>query len=140
MIVVDTNVWSEPLRPEPDPGVLDWLRANAPRLLMPALVVHELRFGIELLAPGRRRDLLAGQVDATVHALAERLLAYDAAVAATHARLRAQARAKGCEPSAQDGQIAAHAAHLGAPLATRNTRDFTDLGIALLDPWERAPA
>ena len=135
MIVVDTNVWSEPLRPEPDPRVLTWMRQHAGELHMPALVVHELLFGLELLPAGSRRDRLAAQIQATIGALAERVLPYDSDVAATHARLRAQARAAGHEPSAQDGQIAAHAAHLRAPLATRNTADFTDLGIALINPW-----
>lgn len=136
MIVVDTNVWSEPLRPGPDPRVLAWMRAHAAELTMPALVVHELRFGVALLPPGRRRDLLATQVDATVARLQDRVLPYDGAVAATHAGLRAAARAAGREPSAQDGQIAAHAAHAGAALATRNTADFAGLGVALVDPWD----
>ncbi|WP_159806941.1 PIN domain-containing protein [Cellulomonas citrea] len=135
MIVVDTNVWSEPLRPAPDPRVLAWMRTHASELLMPALVVHELAFGLELLPAGSRREHLAEQIEATIRGLDGRVLVYDAEVATTHARLRAQARARGCEPSAQDGQIAAHAAHLGVPLATRNTADFADLGIALIDPW-----
>ncbi|GIG36881.1 PIN domain-containing protein [Cellulomonas pakistanensis] len=135
MIVVDTNVWSEPLRQDPDEGVLRWMRAHAGELLMPALVVHEMVFGVELLPPGARRDRIAGQVGDTVRALADRVLAYDAPVAATHARLRAAARAAGHEPSAQDGQIAAHAAHLGIPLATRNVRDFRGLGVEVVDPW-----
>ncbi len=135
MIVVDTNVWSEPLRPEPDPRVLAWMRAHAGELHMPALVVHELRFGLELLPHGARRERLAAQIDATVHGLGGRVLVYDAEVATAHARLRARARAAGREPSAQDGQIAAHAARAGAPLATRNTADFADLGVTLVDPW-----
>lgn len=135
MIVVDTNVWSEPLRPEPDPQVLAWMRAHAPDLYMPALVVHELRFGIAVLPVGQRRDRLASQVDATVAALSDRVLPYDSGVATTHARLRAAARAAGHEPSAQDCQIAAHAAHTGSELATRNTGDFSGLGITLIDPW-----
>ncbi|VTR77352.1 PIN domain-containing protein [Cellulomonas hominis] len=136
MIVVDTNVWSEPLRPQPDPRVLAWMRAHAVELHMPALVVHELRFGLELLPPGQRRDRLAAQIDATVDGLGDRVLAYDGDVAAAHALLRARARAAGREPSAQDGQIAAHAAHAGAALATRNTSDFADLGVVLVDPWQ----
>jgi predicted nucleic acid-binding protein len=135
VIVADTNVWSEPLRPQPDPQVLTWMRKHAGELRMPALVVHELLFGLELLPAGNRRDRLAAQIEATIGGLDERVLAYDSDIAAMHARLRAQARAAGREPSAQDGQIAAHAAHLGAPLATRNTADFTDLGIALINPW-----
>ncbi|MCG2799038.1 MAG: type II toxin-antitoxin system VapC family toxin [Cellulomonas sp.] len=135
MIVVDTNVWSEPLRPAPDPQVLAWMRAHAGELHMPALVVHELLFGLGLLPAGARRERIAAQIEATIRGLDSRVLVYGAEVAATHAQLRAKARAAGHEPSAQDGQIAAHAAHLGAPLATRNTADFTDLGIALINPW-----
>jgi toxin FitB len=135
VIVVDTNVWSEPLRPDPDPRVVNWMRQHAGGLYMPALVVHELLFGLELLPAGNRRERLAAQIQATIAGLAERVLTYDGDVAAAHARLRAQARAAGHEPSAQDGQIAGHAALLHAPLATRNTGDFTNLGIALVNPW-----
>lgn len=135
MIVVDTNVWSEPMRPLPDPGVVRWMREHADELSMPAVVVHELRFGVALLPPGGRRDRLAALIDATVESLGSRVLVYDGAVASTHARLRAVARAAGREPTAQDGQIAAHALHRGAPLATRNTSDFDGLGLEVVDPW-----
>lgn len=114
------------------------MREHAAELHMPALVVHELRFGLQLLPSGRRRDLLAAQIDTMIRSLAERVLPYDGHVAATHARLRAAARVAGREPSAQDGQIAAHAAHSGARLATRNTGDFSGLGVALIDPWQEA--
>ncbi len=136
MIVVDTNIWSEPLRPVPDATVMAWLRANSRDLAMPTVVVHELRYGIELLAPGRRRSLLESQVDALISSFADRILDYTAEIATTHARLRAAARRVGREPSAQDGEIAAHALNLNATLATRNTGDFTSLGIDLIDPWQ----
>ena len=135
MIVVDTNVWSETVRPDPDPRVLAWMRTNAAELRMPALVVHELRYGLAILPDGRRRADLAERIEAMLARLASRVLPYDAEVAAAHAHLRATARASGREPSAQDGQIAAHAAHASAPLATRNVRDFAGLGIELVDPW-----
>jgi toxin FitB len=135
VIIVDTNVWSEPLRPRPDPRVLSWMRAHSAELTMPALVLHELRIGLELLPAGDRRERLAAQIDAILRGLGDRVLAYDGDVATAHARLRARARAAGREPSAQDGQIAAHAAHADAPLATRNTGDFADLGITLTNPW-----
>jgi predicted nucleic acid-binding protein len=95
---------------------------------MPAVVLHELRFGVELLPPGRRRDRLSQQVDALAQGLGARVLAYTGQVAQEHARLRAAARAAGRELSAEDGQIAAHAAALDAPLATRNVEDFAELG------------
>ena len=136
MIVVDTNVWSEPLRPEPDPEVVAWLRAISRDLVMPAIVVHELKYGVELLPPGRRRDLLDAQVNALIDSLRGRVLDYTSEIATVHARLRATARGAGHEPSAQDGEIAAHALHLSAPLATRNTNDFTSLGVDLIDPWQ----
>ncbi|NKY41639.1 PIN domain-containing protein [Cellulomonas septica] len=136
MIVVDTNVWSETLRPAPDPRVLAWLRANAAELHLPALVVHEPRYGLAILPDGRRRADLTERVEAMLSRLAGRVLPYDADVAATHAHLRADARARGREPSAQDGQIAAHAVHASAPLATRNVGDFENLGIDVLNPWD----
>lgn len=136
MIIVDTNVWSETLRAEPDPHVLHWFRANAAELYIPALVVHELVFGVELLPDGRKRTQLEPHVHAMIARIAGRVLAYDADTARTHAALRADARRAGREPSAQDGQIAAHAAHHDAALATRNTADFAGLNIALINPWD----
>jgi hypothetical protein len=136
VIIVDTNVWSETLRAEPDPHVLRWFRANAADLYIPALVVHELVFGIELLPNGRKRTQLEPHVHAMIARIARRVLPYDADTARTHAELRAGARLAGREPSAQDGQIAAHAAHHNAALATRNTTDFTGLNITLINPWD----
>jgi len=135
VIVVDTNVWSETLRPEPDAGVLQWFRANAAELYMPALVAHELAFGVELLPAGARRSALDRHIQAMLARLADRILPYDAETARVHATLRARSRRAGREPSAQDGQIAAHAAHMKAPLATRNIDDFAGLGVELANPW-----
>lgn len=135
MIVVDTNVWSETLRAEPDARVLQWLSTYAAELYMPALVAHELAFGVELLPDGARRRRLDQSIQAMLGRLAERILPYDADTARTHAALRARSRRAGHEPSAEDGQIAAHAAQLQAALATRNTNDFAGLGIELTNPW-----
>lgn len=136
MIIVDTNVWSETLRPEPDGRVLAWFRANAAELYMPALVVHELTFGVNILPDGARRDRLAEHVRAMINRITDRVLPYDSDTARAHAKLRATARRAGHEPSAQDGQIAAHAAQARAALATRNVGDFTGLGIELINPWD----
>lgn len=135
MIVVDTNVWSETLRSEPNRQVLEWFRTNAAELHMPALVAHELVFGVYLLPDGARRERLAGHVEAMIGRLTDRILPYDVDTAAVHAQLRAAARRSGQESSAQDGQIAAHAVQHDAPLATRNTGDFNSVGLTLINPW-----
>ncbi|MDR3068063.1 MAG: type II toxin-antitoxin system VapC family toxin [Cellulomonas sp.] len=133
MIVVDTNVWSETLRPAPAPAVVAWLTEHASQVRMPVTTVHELRYGVELLASGRRRADLSAQIDQMLAAMP--VLDYDAAAAVEHAVLRAQARAAGREPSAEDGQIAAIARLHGGAVATRNTADFAHLGVALVNPW-----
>ncbi len=135
MIVVDTNVWSETLRPDPHPAVLSWLTARAADVHMAVTTVHELKFGIELLPTGRRRAALETRIEQVLTDLRPRVLAYDDRAARVHALLRAQARRAGRQLSAEDGQIAAITQVADAALATRNTPDFADLGIRLVDPW-----
>lgn len=135
MIVVDTNIWSETLRPKPDPRVLDWLRTHSPSLYMPVVTVHELRYGIERLDAGRRRADLAEGINAMIGNLRQRVLDYSTPEAEAHATLRAQANRAGKSLSAEDGQILAIALVRGATIATRNTSDFEGYGVPLVNPW-----
>jgi len=139
VIVVDTNVWSETLRPEPEPAVLSWLAAHAVDAHMPVTTVHELRYGIELLPDGRRRSALETRIEQMLTDLRPRILTYGADAARAHARLRAEARRAGHDLAAEDGQIAAIAMIVGASVATRNTSDFADLGVDVVNPWSDHP-
>jgi predicted nucleic acid-binding protein len=137
MIILDTNVISALMRQQIDPIVVRWLD-NQPveSLWITAVTVFEVHFGLELLTHGRRRRQLEG---AFARALEEdfegRILPFEQN-AAREAALVAACRRQGGRPlEIRDAQIAGIAAARRATLATRNTRHFADLGIALVDPW-----
>jgi predicted nucleic acid-binding protein len=140
MIVLDTNVLSELMRARPDTGVLAWLDAQeADTLLVSAVTVAELMYGIERLPQGKRR---AGLLLAACMILDEdfegRVLPFDGAAAARYAVMAAQRERAGSPIGMADCQIAAICLSTSATLATRNTKDFQDLGLPLIDPWAQA--
>ncbi len=134
MIVLDTNVVSEPLRASPEPRVLDWL-ARQREASITSVTVGELLGGVRMLPRGRRRTDLLAAVEAALEARAGRILGYDAAAARIFAELRESAREAGQALTVEDGMIAAICRQHGVALATRNLRDFEGLGIELIDPW-----
>ena len=138
MIVLDTNVVSEPLRLEPDAAVVDWLNRQEPRTLYLTTVnLAELLAGIETLPAGRRRDALKQALTEQMMPLFEgRILAFDEPAAAAFARINASALAAGNTIGFADGAIAAIAAAHGFMVATRNVHDFKGTGIEVLDPWQ----
>lgn len=137
MIILDTNVVSEPLRPEPDPAVLDWLNAQQPETLYLTTVnLAELLAGIEAMPVGRRRTRLgAALAERMMPLFAGRILAFDQKSAEAFARVNVGAQQAGNRISFADAAIAAMAAANGFILATRNMRDFKGTGIDVLDPW-----
>lgn len=137
MIVLDTNVLSEPLKPAPDPAVLAWLDAQAPETIyLTSVNLVELLAGIDILPTGRRRSDLRQALEERVLPLFDgRILAFDAAAAATFARITAQARAGGRTIGFADTAIAAIASTHGFMVATRNLRDFDGTGVGLVNPW-----
>jgi len=140
MIVLDTNVVSEPLRPQPEPSVLHWLDAQEPQTLYLTTVnLAELLAGIEVLPMGRRRTKLEKAFNERLMPLfAGRILAFDERAARSFARINAGAQAIGNPISFADAAIAAVAAAHGFLLATRNVRDFRGTGVNMLNPWEVA--
>lgn len=142
MILLDTNVVVEPLRPEPAAAVLAWLDAQAPATLcLTSITLAELLAGVAALPAGRRRNKLAQAVSEQVLPLFEgRLLAFDAQAAHAYVRVQAGAQAAGNPISFADAAIAAIAAAHGFALATRNVRDFKGTGVELIDPWVPIPA
>lgn len=138
MIILDTNVISEPLRKAPEPRVVDWIDAqNIETLYLTAVTVGELRYGVAAMAEGRRRDVLAEQLENRVLPLfAGRVLAYDLAATAEYARLMSAARAAGLAIATADGMIAATAAAAHFSVATRDTSPFEAAGVATIDPWQ----
>lgn len=142
MIILDTNVVSEPLRPEPAAAVLAWLDAQAPTTLcLTSITLAELLAGVAALPAGRRRNKLAQAMSEQVLPLFEgRWLAFDAQAAHAYPRVQAGAQAAGNPISFADAAIAAIAAAHGFALATRNVRDFKGTGVELVDPWVPIPA
>lgn len=140
MIVLDTNVVSELMRPSPAPAVEQWVATRpAASLFFSAVGEAELRYGVAILAAGRRRAALASAIEAMLREdFAGRVLPFDSAAARTYAEIAASRRATGRPVAQADAQIAAIARSRGMALATRNVRDFEGMGIELLDPWADA--
>ncbi len=139
MILLDTNVVSEPLKPRPDPAVVQWLNAQAPEdLYLPAIVAAELYYGWSILPGGRRKRVSGNLVDRVVSQFEGRVVPFDLAAAVEYGRLMATARSAGVGLPIFDGQIAAIARAQGAALATRNVKHFEQTDIPLLNPWEGA--
>ncbi len=135
MIVLDTNVWSEPLRERPDPRVLEWIAANAASAVLTTITIAELRYGVARLPVGRRRAGLEVAVDELVTGTGEGALPFDAPAATEYAALRAHREAAGRPISVEDGMIAGICRASGAAFATRNTSDFEGVGLILVNPW-----
>lgn len=138
MIVLDTNVLSEILAPNPSPNVLAWLAAQpAAAVFTTAVTEAEILYGLALLPDGRRRQALEAAVRPIFSEdLAGRVLAFDREAAASYAAIAARRRALGRPISQFDAQIAAIAVSRGASIATRNVADFTETGATVVNPWE----
>ena len=137
MILLDTNVVSEPLKPSPDPAVVQWLNTQTPEdVYLPAIVAAELYYGWSILPDGRRKRVSGDLVDRVVSQFEGRVVPFDLAAAVEYGRLMATARSAGVGLPILDGQIAAIARAQGAALATRNVKHFEQTGIPLLNPWE----
>lgn len=135
MILLDTNVISELVRPAPSPAVVSWLSGNRDQLALSTVTVAELAYGIDCLPNGARRTALRSLVQRLVTAYADRMLAFSERAAWQYGEVMAQARSKGRTMSVPDGMIAAVAVANGCDLATRNRRDFEALALRVVDPW-----
>lgn len=137
MIVLDTNVVSEPLKQAPNPAVVDWLNAQAPETLYLTTVnLAELLAGIELLPAGKRKTALKKALDTQILPLFEgRILTFDVKAATTFAQINAKAQAAGSTLGFADGAIAAMALANGFAVATRNVGDFANTGVKIINPW-----
>lgn len=138
MIILDTNVVSEPMRPHGNPAVLRWLDQQADETLyLTATSFAELLLGVEILPKGKRK---AGMAAALAGLIAElfgsRILPFDAAAASHYASLVGRARAAGHAVGVADGQIAAIAAANGFAVATRDASPFQVTGVPVVNPWK----
>ena len=137
MILLDTNVVSEPLKASGDRNVLAWIDAQIiETLYLSTISLAELRFGIAALPEGKRRDTLDSSLELRVLPLfAGRILSFDDPASRAYATLRAGARTAGQAIAPADGYIAAIAVTHGFVIATRDTSPFDAAGLAVINPW-----
>ena len=140
MILLDTNVISEPQRREPNARVLDWIDAQAlETLYLSAITVAELRAGIALMPAGKRRDGLHENLEKRLLPMfANRVLPFDMACTKAYAELLAKSRAAGLAIETADAFIAAVALANSFTVATRDTSPFEAAGLSVINPWEVA--
>jgi len=132
--LLDTNIVSEPLRPQPAANVMRQLRQHDGEIAIPSPVWHELRFGCDRLPPSRRRDAVERYIESVV-LQSFPVLGYDLEAADWHARERARLVAAGKTPPFVDGQIAAIACVNELTLVTSNLDDFGEFGELQLENW-----
>lgn len=139
MVILDTNVISEPLKPAGDATVLEWLdQQDIETLYLTAVTVAELRFGIAALPLGRRKRRLEDEFEQRILSLFKgRILPFDELATVAYARIRAKAKIDGNAIGIADGFIAAIADHHGFAVATRDISPFEAAGIAVINPWKR---
>ena len=137
MIILDTNVLSELMRPKPSPRVVAWVaKQSGTELFTTSITEAEIFYGIELLAKGSRREKLLAAAEAMfAEDLAGRVFGFESDAARVFSRIAAQRRALGNPISHADAQIAAIAQARRAKLATRNVADFRDCDLHVVDPW-----
>ncbi|MBF0335383.1 MAG: type II toxin-antitoxin system VapC family toxin [Alphaproteobacteria bacterium] len=136
MILLDTNVVSEAMKPEPHRRVRDWLDAQAAEtLFLSSVTVAELMFGIGALPEGRRKTNLAAALDGVLDLFEARILSFETQAARRYAEIAVKARAAGMGFPTPDGYIAAIAAAHGFAVASRDTSAFVAAGLTVIDPW-----
>lgn len=137
MILLDTNVISELVRPLPDRAVTEFLRREAPETLFTAALCEaEIHHGLARMPSGRGRDELAERIASfRSAAFPGRVLPFDSVCATPYGEIRASREAAGKPIAVEDAMIAATAHADGAMVATRNVTDFADCGIGVINPW-----
>ena len=137
MIILDTNVVSELMRPVPAPAVLRWVGAQpAANLFVTTITKAEILYGVQCLPRGKKRDALEADAEAVFdQEFAERVLPFGGGAATAYAVIAAERRRIGRPIGILDAQIAAVTRSLDAKLATRDVDDFVSCGIDVIDPW-----
>ncbi len=136
MILLDTNIISEALKPQGDPAVVAWLDAQAlETLFLSTITLAELGFGIAAMPEGKRRDILSRELGTRVLPMFEgRILPFGREAADAYGPLRARAQAGGRAISTADGHIAGIASAHGLDVATRDVGAFEAAGLRVIRP------
>jgi toxin FitB len=139
MILLDTNVVSEAMKPEPNPLVRQWLDEQAAETLyISSVTIAELMFGIGTLPRGKRKDKLTTALNDVLDLFADRTLPFDNNAARRYADLAVKARIAGKGFPTPDGYIAAIAASHDFAVASRDASAFAAAGLTVIDPWTTA--
>jgi predicted nucleic acid-binding protein len=133
--LVDTNILSEPTKPQPNLQVEQWIAGHEASFYTSSLVMAELLNGLEKLPASGRKRRLAEQIEKLMEKLGGRILSFNLRVAREWVRLQAELRSKARVMPWEDSIIAATARHHGLTLATHNTGDFVDANVRLYDPF-----
>lgn len=137
MIVVDTNVASELMRPAPAVKVREWVRMHSDgTLYTTSVTLAEILYGIERLPEGNRKEILRTTARDLFAAFADQVLSFDVPAATRYAGVVAGRERAGRPINGFDAQIASICLAHGATLATRNVKDFQGTGVELIDPWQ----
>ena len=136
MIIADTHVVSELFKPAPDNRVLTWL-GESDDVTISTVTVGEIWAGIENLPEGSRKAALATLATELFDEFGDEVEAYDFRAARIYGRIVAERRRRGRPIGYADAQIAAICLANDCPVATRNVKDFTELGLAIINPWEK---
>ena len=137
MILLDTNVVSEAMKPTPDEAVRAWLDEQAAEtLFLSSVTIAEMMFGIGALPEGKRKERLTEALDGVMELFADRVLPFDVDAARRYADIAVKARAAGKGFPTPDGYIAAIAAAKGFTVATRDNSAFEAANVTVIDPWK----
>lgn len=137
MIILDTNIVSEAMKPEPHPAVRVWLNEQvAETLYLSSVTLAELLFGIAALPTGKRKDMLAQALDGLMELFRDRVLPFDTDAARRYAELAVMAKTGGRGFPTPDGYIAAIAASRNFIVASRDTAPYEAGGVSVINPWE----
>ena len=133
--LVDTNVFSEQAKPEPDGKVLEWLRKHERELYVSSITIGEIRRGIERLPDGKRKTQLRSWLQALCDCMQGRVLSFNTSTAHVWGQLKAKWEKSGITVPSLDSQIAATASRHSLTIVTRKTADFKTTGIKVLNPF-----
>lgn len=138
MIILDTNIISEMMKQTPSYKVIKWIdRQDSIELYITTVTIAEISYGINALPNGKRRQLIEDAFNKLLNAaFKHRILSFDEISAHQYGKLMGHRKESGKPLSILDGQIAAIAFTQTKTIATRNTRDFVDCGVELINPFE----
>ncbi len=135
MILLDTGILSEAMKPAPEQSLLSWLDAQRPEsLFISSVSIGELLYGIGLLPDGKGKDQLAKALERTLNLFSGRLLTFDTVAAFAFAEIATAAKRKGKSHNVPDTYLAAIASGHGLTLASRNPALYENLGVLVIEP------